>query len=84
MANKRIKSIAELKKISKGECIDCYISLGGGICRSSKSVFYDPEKEVFSVINEIDDTEDILTAEELHTKSNIGEAIDNGAFYQYI
>lgn len=83
MAYKKIKSVDELKRLSKDESIDCFIALMGGICRSSKSVFYDSEGKTFSIINEIDDTEDVLTAKELYTNSNIGEAIDKGAFYQY-
>jgi hypothetical protein len=72
-----------LEKLSKDEPIDCFIALADGTCRSSKSVFYDSEKKVFSIINEIDDTEDILTPKQLHADSNIGEAIDKGAFYRY-
>jgi hypothetical protein len=80
---KKIKTVEELRKLSKDEPIDCFIALSGGICRSSKSVFYDSGEKIFSIINEIDDTEDILTEKELFTKSNVGEAIRKGAFFQY-
>ncbi len=70
-------------KLSKNEPVDCFIALAGGMCRSSKSVCYNSKEKVFSVVNEIDDTEDVLTAKELYTNSNIGKAIDKGAFYQY-
>ena len=83
MKHKKIGSIDELKKRSKSEPLDCFILLAGGLCRSSKSVFYDTKQKKFSIINEIDDTEDDLTAEELYTKSNIGKAINAGTFYRY-
>ncbi len=81
MTRRKILSIDELKELSKDKPIDCFISLMGGMCRSSKSVQYDLRQNVFSVFNDIVGSEDILTVEELYTDSNIGEAIDKGAFF---
>jgi hypothetical protein len=58
--------------------IDCFI--GNGLIKSSKSVLFDDGK--FSIINEIDGSEDVLTPEEL-LKVNIGKAIQNSCFYLY-
>jgi hypothetical protein len=83
MKPKKICSIRELKKLSKDGYLNCYISLMGGGCRSSKSIQYDPAQNVFSVFNEIDGSIDILTVQELYKFSNIGEAIKKGALYIY-
>jgi len=76
----KIKSIKHLKELSKGNDIECFISLNGGI-RSSKDIYFNDKK--FEIRNCIDDTQQELTEKELHTESNIGEAIDKGAFYIY-
>lgn len=79
---KKIKSILELKRISKDKAIDCFMSLYGGL-RSSKSIYFDSEKKVFSVIHEIDDYEEILTEQELRNDSRISLSISRGTFYAY-
>lgn len=82
--SRRIENIADLKLLcNNDEAHDCYISIAG-IIRSSKSVFMF-EDGTFSVINEIDDSEDIFTEEELLNPnlSLIGRAIENGQFYSY-
>lgn len=74
-----IKDIKELKKLAaKEDGIDCFILLNGN-CKSSKHIKYDKEDKKFEVINFIDDTEQLLTEEELHTASNIGEALKKNA-----
>ena len=83
---KRINSVEELKEIclSKDEDIwvDCFIALNGGV-RSSKAVSW--QDNVFVVVNEIDDTDQELTEEQMEDKAltNIGEAIKKGAFFMY-
>lgn len=80
----RIENIAELKILCNDEqAHDCYISIAG-IIRSSKSVFM-YENGTFSVINEIDDSEDLFTEDELLNPeiSLIGKAIQNGQFHSY-
>lgn len=82
---KKINSLEELKEVlsEEGETVEGFILLKGGI-RSSKSMCKIGDDQ-YSIINEVDDTEDILTLEELNDKSiiNIGYAITNGAFYIY-
>lgn len=81
---KKINSMEELKEILvEGEVIEGFILLNGGI-RSSKSICNLGDNR-YSIINEVDDSEDILTLEEFNdnTKTNIGYAITNGMFYLY-
>ena len=80
----KIENIEQLKTLCNDEqSHDCYISISG-IIRSSKSIFM-YEDGTFSVINEIDDSEQIFTEEELLNPeiSIIGKAIQNGQFYSY-
>lgn len=79
---KQIKSINQLKDIlADGEVKDFFILLNYGL-RSSKVMSYDGDN-TFYVLNEIDDTEQELTEQELMNNdlTNIGKAINNGAFY---
>lgn len=79
-----IENIAQLKALCNDEqSHDCYISISG-IIRSSKSIFM-YENGTFSVINEIDDSENLFTEDELLNPeiSIIGKAIQNGQFYSY-
>lgn len=81
---KQVKSMDQLKSIlADGETKEFFILLNGGL-RSSKTISYDGDN-TFYVLNEIDDTEQVLTEQELMNNdlTNIGKAINNGAFYQY-
>lgn len=80
---KKISSVQQLKKLAKENALDCFIALCGGALRSSKNVYWASGDKYFSVINEIDDSEQILSEQELFTQSNIGEAIKNGCFFAY-
>lgn len=77
----KITSIHQLKELSRGQNLECFIALAGGLVRSSKVIFFDEEKDIFYVTNEIDDSEQELTDKELFTKSNVGNAILKGALY---
>jgi hypothetical protein len=81
----QITTVEQLKElcIQEDGPIDCFIHLG--LCRSSKSIFFDEDEGKFSIINEIDGSEDVLTPEELLDESltNIGKAINSGRFYKY-
>ncbi|MCQ2960630.1 MAG: hypothetical protein MJ198_10680 [Bacteroidales bacterium] len=83
---KKINSIEELKKClgENNEYKEFFILLNYGL-RSSKTISYDKEKNIFWIFNEIDGTECSLTEEELKDEdiTNIGKAINLGAFYQY-
>lgn len=78
----RINNIDELKSLSKEGPIECFILLRGGL-RSSKDIDYDSVKQRFTIYNSIDDSEQYLSEKELHTDTNIGMALDNGALYKY-
>lgn len=81
---KQVKSVNQLKTIlADGETKDFFILLNFGL-RSSKAISFDGDN-IFYVLNEIDDTEQVLTEQELMNSdiTNIGKAINNGAFYQY-
>ena len=80
----QVKSTDQLKTIlADGETKDFFILLNYGL-RSSKAISYDGSS-TFYVLNEIDDTEQELTEQELMNSdiTNIGEAINKGAFYLY-
>jgi hypothetical protein len=67
--NKKIENIKELVELlSDGDSHDCFILLNANI-RSSKSMFL-YEDGTFSVINEIDWSEDKFTFEELSDPNN--------------
>lgn len=82
---KKITSMEELKEVLEieGEVIEGYILLNGGI-RSSKSMCNLGDNK-YSIINEVDDSKQFLSFEELNddTKTNIGLAVTNGSFYLY-
>lgn len=78
----KVTSIEHLEQIlNDGEGRDFYILLNGGL-RSSKHISYD-DTSTFWVLNLIDDTEQELTEAQLMDRdyTNIGYAIENGAFY---
>jgi hypothetical protein len=78
----QVKSTDQLKTIlADGETKDFFILLNFGL-RSSKAISYDGSS-IFYVLNEIDGTEQELTEQELMNGdiTNIGKAINNGAFY---
>jgi hypothetical protein len=79
---RKIESVSDLKTEALNEDIDCFILLKNGI-RSSKTVRYYEDDDEFHIFNCIDGTEQTLNEAEIYSESNIGEAIDKGAFYQY-
>lgn len=86
---KKIASVKELnsifKEVGEGEPLDFFMCLSGGI-RSSKSICLIDEKDmVYSVINEVDDSEIELSDKDFYNSeiTNIGKAMQKGAFYQY-
>lgn len=80
-----ITSVEMLKEIciEAETSIECFISFG--IARSSKSIFFDEDEGKFSILNEIDDSEQMLSEDELNDEclTNIGKAIKHNAFYLY-
>jgi hypothetical protein len=80
---KKINSITELVRLSDNDTLECFISLAGGLARSSKSIFYDSETKLFNILHEIDGTCEDITEVELLKDSNIGKALEVGALYTY-
>lgn len=80
----RVKSLDELKQICDGRMRDFFIQLNFGI-RSTKAISYDSSTDKFYIVNIIDDSEQELSSKEImdENNSNIGKAIELGAFYQY-
>ena len=78
---KQINSIEELIEEIKSGNNDFFIS--NGLFRSSK--YIECDDDTFYIVNEIDDTEQTLTAKQLFDEdyTNIGFAINNGTFYSY-
>ena len=81
---KKISSIEDLKNIfldNDGNHIEysaeCFVQLNG--CESWKTIGFNGE-DLWLVINQIDDTEEILTTEEL-LQTIIGRAIKQVQFY---
>ena len=80
----RINSIKQLDfLLEKLEQVDCFISLNGGI-RSSKSI-WKQEDGVYTILNEMDDSENNLTKDELFDtqKTLVGEAMKKGSLFLY-
>lgn len=80
----QIRSFVELQLACNEESPrDFFILLGNGSMRSSKSIQLRPKRKSFYVLNEIDDTRQVLNEKSLFTRSNIGEAMTKGAFFTY-
>ena len=79
-----VKSIDHLNNLIENEQNSFFILLNCGFT-SSKDIFFGDEPDTYFVINEIDDTEETLTREQLFDKNctNIGEALKSGALYNY-
>ena len=81
----KITTIDRLKEHASAEGgADCYISLGAGILRSSKHVYYS-EKDGWEVFHSIDGTTKTYSTDRkfYEQETNIMEAIIEGAFYMY-
>ena len=77
--DRRIMTIEQLKKLAKNG-LECFILLNGGI-RSSKFIRYDTQTNSFYIFNYIDDSEQILTEDQIFASdySNIAEAMNKGS-----
>ena len=81
----QVNSLDQLKQLISdngiNESHECFIQLNG--CRSWKVISYNEEEDKWFVIDEIDDTEQELTSQQMRDTnySNIGYAISKGAFY---
>jgi len=80
---KNINSITELKQLADNDALECFISLAGGLARSSKTIFYESETKLFNIQSEMDGSCEDITEVELLKDSNIGKALEVGALYAY-
>ena len=80
----RVNSLDELKQICDGRMRDFFIQLNFGR-HSTKAISYDRSTDKFYSVKIIDDSEQELSSKEImdENNSNIGKAIELGAFYQY-
>lgn len=78
---KQINSVEELIEEIKSGNNNFFI--GNGLLRSSK--YIECDDDTFYIVNEIDGTEQTLTAKQLFDEdyTNIGISINNGTFYTY-
>ena len=78
----RIESLNHLKKVLSKGSAEFFIALKYG-CKSSKTISYDKDEDVFKIDNWIDGTTQKLSSKELMSKqfTNVGRAIKKGAFY---
>uniref|UniRef100_A0A6M3X7T2 Uncharacterized protein n=1 Tax=viral metagenome TaxID=1070528 RepID=A0A6M3X7T2_9ZZZZ len=74
----KIESVEQLKTEAK-DADDFFILLKFGL-KSSKRIWWNGKR--FLILNQIDNSEQHLTEKELYTESNIGIAIDKGAFFK--
>jgi hypothetical protein len=79
MAHRAITNLDELKTLTAGAGREVSIALGDGSIFSVKQISFNPRTKRFKVFHEIDGVTESLTAEELYTKSTIGEALDKSA-----
>ena len=81
MSYKRIESLDQLKTDCADVQKDYFIWFGAA--RSSKTIEYNTEDEVFYIFNNIDDTEQILPTKMMEKETNIIRAIKELKFYSY-
>jgi hypothetical protein len=75
----KIRNCRELRQAIANGCYEFRLLLIGG-AYSGKFITTDDRGRRFCVFNYIDDSIQKLTGKELFTKSNIGDAMQNGAF----
>lgn len=77
----KVQSIEDLDALLDKDQHDFLIA--NGLMRSSKSIHHGEQEGTYEIYNHIDDSEQILTREQLLDKeyTNIGEAMKYGTFY---
>lgn len=79
-----VKSLDHLNELIENEQNSFFILLNGGF-HSNKDIFFGDADNSYFVINEIDDSEQTLSKEELfdNNLTHIGQALKVGALYSY-
>ena len=82
MKYEKVTSIEHLKELTKDRAEEFVLQLNFGL-RSTKRIEWIEEEQKFWVLNYIDDSEQMLTEEQMkdHRETNIGKAIEMGAFW---
>jgi hypothetical protein len=78
-APERIRNCRQLRRAIAEGCYEFRLLLCGGAAFSSKHITTDVRGR-FRVFNYIDDSVQRLSGRQLYTESNIGNAMENGAF----
>ena len=73
-----VKSLKDLKRICLNEYKDFYISLAGGMLRSSKEIMYDDKEKLFHVFSGIDGEFYEYCETQLFQYTNIIQSIEIG------
>lgn len=78
-----VNSIGHLKQLCNiNGYAEFYIILGGGLCCSSKRIWYNSASNFFDIHNEIDDTWlENISEKDLNELTMIGEAIEKHALF---
>jgi len=80
-----VKDIEHLKVLASnanGDFVDFYISLSGGLAKSSKRILFFHDIKAFSIINEIDESYQEVHISELSKKTLLIQAIDNKCLFK--
>ena len=78
-----LEHLKELASKTNGDFVDFHILLGGGLAKSSKRIQYDLQFDEFCIIHEIDESFQELKSNQLDAKTNLIEAIEKKALFQY-
>lgn len=78
----RVTSVEELKRLANVEGgVEFFILLNGNV-KSVKRIEWDEPSRSFCILNQVDDTHQDLSEQELATETNIAKAIKQGAFFK--
>ncbi len=81
----QVKNLQELKTLSyreNGDFVHFDMYLAGGLARSCKRISYRPnQNKSWLIINEIDESFQELTEQNLDKNTQVVEAINNNCFY---
>jgi hypothetical protein len=72
--NQFVTNLSELKLLIATGQYEYALILGGGIAYSRKTIKYDSKTKLFKILNHIDNTNEVLSAQQLKN-TNIGKAM---------
>jgi hypothetical protein len=78
-APEQIRNCRQLRRAIAAGCYDFRLLLVGGACFSRKHITLEDDGR-FCVFNYIDDSVQTLSGKKLYTETNIGSAMEKGAF----